>query len=120
VKGNLSPEALLQTGERLDNFIQKRWPQAVCHREIPVAYRTDAGTIVSGYIDLLLEMEEGYIIIDHKSFPGSIADAKEKSSGFAGQLGMYRDALFHAGGKKVLATYIHLPIVGLMVEVQDI
>ncbi|WP_319587918.1 UvrD-helicase domain-containing protein [uncultured Desulfobulbus sp.] len=120
VKGNLSPEVLLQAGERLDNFIQKQWPQAVCHREIPVTYRTDVGTIISGFIDLLLETEEGYIIIDHKSFPGSIADAKEKAEGFAGQLVMYRDALFHAGRKKVLATYIHLPVVGLMVEVKGI
>jgi len=120
VTGNLSPEILLQADERLDKFILERWPQAVCHREIPVAYRTDAGTIVSGFIDLLLETEEGYIIIDHKTFPGSIADAKEKAAGFAGQLGMYRDALFQAGGKKVLATYIHLPVVGLMVEVQGV
>jgi ATP-dependent exoDNAse (exonuclease V) beta subunit len=117
VERNLNPPDLLQADERLDNFIQNRWPRAVYHREIPVAYQTNAGTIVSGFIDLLLETEEGYIVIDHKTFPGSVVDAKEKAVGFAGQLGMYCDALMHTGGKKVLATYIHLPVIGLMVEV---
>ncbi len=37
------------------------------HKEVPVTYQNADGILVSGFIDLLVETEDGYWIIDHKT-----------------------------------------------------
>jgi hypothetical protein len=64
-----------------------------------------------------LETPEGFVIIDHKSFPGSVADAKKKAASFGGQLGLYARAVQEATGKKIDGCCIHLPVSGLLVSV---
>ena len=43
--------------------------------------------IVSGYIDVLLQIKNGFVVIDHKSFPGSKEEAMKKAAYFVGQVG---------------------------------
>jgi ATP-dependent exoDNAse (exonuclease V) beta subunit len=120
VAHDMTPESLLTASDRLRAWIDKRWPQAIWRHEYPVSLRQTDGTIVSGFIDLLLETPEGFVIIDHKSFPGSVADAKKKAASFGGQLGLYAKAVQEATGKKIDGGYIHLPISGMMLLVQHV
>jgi ATP-dependent exoDNAse (exonuclease V) beta subunit len=115
VTNNLTAEALLTASDRLRCWVDTRWPQAVWHHEYPVALRQANGTIVSGFIDLLLKTPDGFVVVDHKSFPGSREDAEKKAASFAGQLGCYRDTVLKAIGKEVIGSYIHLPITGIIV-----
>jgi ATP-dependent exoDNAse (exonuclease V) beta subunit len=115
---NISADYLVQASDCLHSFILSKWPDAIWHREYPVFLRQDNGTIVSGFIDLLLETRNGFIIIDHKSFPGSADEAKERAAGFAGQLRVYAKAVNEATGKKIVGSFIHLPILGLIASVE--
>jgi len=65
---------------------------------------------MQGWIDFLLELNEGYVIIDHKSYPGT--DIEEHLRQYAPQLAAYKEAVEKATGKPVLELLIHLPLTG--------
>jgi ATP-dependent exoDNAse (exonuclease V) beta subunit len=110
---NMTPESLLLASDHLHAWVTGKWQDAIWHREYPVALRQEDGTIVSGFIDLLLELPDCFVIIDHKSFPGSSEEAQKKAARFAGQLGVYAEAVQEATGKEVIGCYIHLPVSGM-------
>lgn len=114
---NLTPENLVSSSDRLHSWINRKWPDAIWYREYPFARQQESGTIVSGFIDVLLEHRDEYYIIDHKSFPGSTEDARKKASGFAGQLGVYAEAVKIATGRNVKGCFIYLPVSALMLKV---
>ena len=60
----------------------------------------------------------GYVV-DHKSFPGDAATGLEKARGFAGQLNAYARALEAAWGKPCLGMFIHLAVLGRVVELRS-
>jgi ATP-dependent helicase/nuclease subunit A len=112
----LDPEELLVVGDRLWNFIPKRYgSDCVCHREWPVHLRVGDQKL-SGWIDLLIETKRGYVIVDHKSFPGRMDQWPEKAQQYAPQLLAYRKAMEEATGRPVIETSIHMPIVGIMLK----
>ncbi len=111
----LSADHLLLASDRLRAFVAEHWPQAVWRREVPVQGRRGLQR-VSGRIDLLLDTTEGAVLIDHKSFPGRAEQWSEKAAGFAPQLSLYAELVTAATGRPVLARYIHMPIVGALVE----
>ena len=116
VAAHLAPESLLFANDRISAWITSKWPEAICHREYPVALRKENGTIVSGFIDQLLETEQGFVIIDHKSFIGNAIEAQQKAASFAGQLGVYSEAVRSALGKAALGCFIHLPVSGKIIQ----
>jgi hypothetical protein len=65
-----------------------------------------------------LETPAGIVIIDHKSFPGSKDRRQERALSHAPQLALYREAVAKATGKSVIATIIHMPVVGEMIEIR--
>jgi ATP-dependent helicase/nuclease subunit A len=74
--------------------------------------------VIRGTVDLLLELDHGLVILDHKTFPGDRAAAEAKARSFAGQLGAYAWALTKATGKPVLSKHVHMPMVGVVVEIR--
>ena len=117
VGGGLDPGEILTMRSRLDHFLDTRFPSAGRFREWPVTLRTLDHQTMQGWIDLLLETPEGYAILDHKSFPGMDASARAVES--APQIFLYRKAVEAATGRPVLATLIHFPLLGKVVEVRD-
>jgi ATP-dependent exoDNAse (exonuclease V) beta subunit len=119
--GNVRPEALLDASDRFRAVADARWPGAIWHREIPVTafVPTPQGPRrLSGSIDLLLETTEGYVIIDHKTFPGTTEPAwRKKCSELAPQLAAYAAALRSVPGGKVAGAWFHMPLGGGMLEV---
>lgn len=110
----IDSESLLSASDNLSSWISKTWPDAILHHEYPVALKRDEGTITSGFIDLLLEIPDGFVIIDHKSFPGNKNEVIERAKGFAGQLESYSQAVQIATGKKVVMRVIHFPLSGII------
>ncbi len=106
--------SLISASDNLASWISKTWPDAILHHEYPVSLKKTEGTITSGFIDLLLELPDGFVIIDHKSFPGSRNEAIERAKGFAGQLNSYSQAVQIATGKKVVMCVIHFPLSGII------
>lgn len=113
----LRPEDLLSIMDSLRKWITIKWPEAKWYREWPLQQSYTNGSILRGQMDLVLETQEGYIIIDHKTFPGSASDAEQKAVSFSGQIDCYTQALIEATKKPVLEMYIHLPILGLVIPV---
>lgn len=119
--GVIRAESLVEAGDRLRAWVESRWPGAKWHREIPVdAFVTSehGEQRVRGIIDLLLEIERGYVVVDHKTFPGTTeASWRAKCLDFAPQLAAYARILPVVAPKRVLGQWVHLPVGGAMIEV---
>ena len=113
----LLPEDLLVASDAMHQWIETHWAEATWHREWPLAQRQGDGSIIRGSSDLVLEVPSGFVLIDHKSFPGTVEQAMQKVTEFAGQLSTYSNVVEAATGRSSLATYVHLPLLGIVVKV---
>lgn len=115
VDNSLTPSDMLEARERLHKFIGDKYPDAKVLCEWPITLSNAENQLMNGWIDMLLELPDGYVIIDHKSYPG--ADAEEHAKQYASQLTIYKEAIEKATGKDVVATLVHMPVVGKVFEV---
>ena len=111
--------AVLGASDALRNWVERQWPGARWHREWPLRMKLKSGSTMRGIADLVLETRAGYVVIDHKSFPGNRDKAVEKAAWYAGQVLAYAEAIRTATGKPVVGCFIHLPVLGLVVPVED-
>ncbi len=117
--GAFEPEVAIAASDALRAFVAERWPSATWHREIPVNAFVDTAQgrrRIAGSIDLLLETAAGFVIIDHKSFPGRASEWEERALGYAPQLMTYAKAIEIAGGK-IAGMFVHFLIGGGIVEI---
>ncbi|RLA78058.1 MAG: hypothetical protein DRG78_15985, partial [Epsilonproteobacteria bacterium] len=66
----LSIDVLNQMKTQINEFISYTKDEMIMQNikcEVPILSKTKEGSVVSGSIDLLIETEEGYWILDHKS-----------------------------------------------------
>lgn len=111
----LSPDHVLDACDRLQDHLTARWQGAVLHRETPVFARID-DQLVSGRIDMLVESENGFAIIDHKTFPGARDAWEAKALAYAAQLKLYADAVEVATDRPCTELLVHLPVAGALVR----
>ena len=114
----IDPNDLMAAEERLQAFTNKRYSGAEINREWPVSLRNNVFQQMQGWIDMLLELPEGYIVIDHKSYPGT--DGEKYVKQYAPQLAVYKAAIEKATGKSAISTLIHLPVLGKIFEISQL
>jgi ATP-dependent helicase/nuclease subunit A len=112
----LDPAAALAASERLRAFVAARYPQGTPRFEWPV-HAESGGQVTAGRVDLLVDLPDGFVLIDHKSFPGALALDDDRLRAFAGQTRCYARALEAALGKPCVAVWAHQPVVGVVVGV---
>jgi len=117
VTTNVAAAELVKASDRLWAWIDRRWPGARCRREWPVYQRIEGGTVLHGSVDLAIEIGEGLVIVDHKSFPGSEEQALKRACKFAGQLRGYASSLGAAEEKALGGAFVHLPVSALVARV---
>lgn len=117
VENSVEPEVLTECCQNLYNWLADTYSGAKVSCEVPVTYHDENGTLYQGFIDMLLELPEGFVIVDHKTHPAA-HDAEKYAASCAGQLNLYRKAVEAATGKRVLQTVIHLPNLGKCYEVK--
>ncbi|MBP2230403.1 ATP-dependent exoDNAse (exonuclease V) beta subunit [Azospirillum agricola] len=112
----MAAEALVEAGDRLWRALAARWPGAGWRCEVPVQGRLGLQR-VSGRIDLLVDAGTGWVILDHKAFPGPHERWAERALEHAPQLALYARLVAEASGRPVLGCFIHMPVVGRLLEV---
>ena len=117
------PAKLLDAWKYLTDTLEARYGKSVCrHHERPFRHWDAEGHIVSGYIDLIWETEDAYVVVDYKTCPGSYSLVfKPESEHYVGrhgdQLDCYQRALEAEGKKKVAARIIYYPVTRFIAEV---
>lgn len=113
----ISVEMASLSAKRLIDAINQHFNPTAIYTEYPIHYSNDSGQIISGWIDLLVETEEGFIVIDHKASPRARSDWDDIAVSYSGQLAAYAAGLARATGKPVKAKWIHFAVTGGLVEV---
>ena len=118
VEDGVQPQALLEQITTFNDWIKASWPEAVPYAEIPTEMKMSTGQILQGRIDLLLKVNGGWILIDHKSNPAGSDHWDAIAQEHAGQLAAYKDAVERASGEKVLENWLYFPVAAGAVSVQ--
>lgn len=110
---------LVAASDALRAFVRARFGEATLRREHPVWHRLDSGTVIRGTADLAVEHAEGIAVVDHKALVGGLGRARSEALRYAGQLGAYAEAIAGPSGKDVTGLFVHLPLLGRVLEVTD-
>jgi ATP-dependent helicase/nuclease subunit A len=89
-----------------EDWLSSTYTHAKTSRETPLLYIDDAGSVVSGLIDLVVETDNGFWIIDHKS--DRVTDTEAGFVSYAAQLEDYAQGLGKAHPEK--------PILGIAIN----
>ena len=106
----------LATASRFIEHVTATFSPTNWHVEYPIQYVNEQAQECNGYIDLAIETEQGWVIIDHKSSPRKRSEWEDISLSYSGQLALYKEAL-KASGKKVVGCWIHFAITGGLISV---
>lgn len=98
--------------QALHSWIESRWPGTRHHAEIAVESILDSGQVLNGRSDLLLELDDGWILIDHKCSRLAVDHWDKLAAEYGAQIDSYRRAVEQATGKEVLQCWIFLPVAG--------
>ena len=116
VGGSLSPADVVAAADRLWSFCSTKWPGARILREWPVAGLMGLQR-VRGRIDLIIETDTGFVILDHKTYPGRPDTWEERVVSYGPQLDLYAKLCAAATGKPIEALFVHLPVAGAMLRI---
>lgn len=103
-------------------WLKEKYGEFKIYKELPIQHFNENGHYIQGYVDMLLELEDGLIIIDHKTF--SMKEASQKASSakaleYSGQLKIYEKVLEKSFKKKVLHKGLYFVFEGLWLEIVD-
>lgn len=115
VIGTVNAVEIVSNCDGFYRFVESLRPTKV-FTEWPIQMKIGNQLLV-GTADMLLETPAGWIVIDHKTFPGPQAQWPQEAADYAGQLRAYSDAVQQATGKSVAALYLHFVVGGGVVQV---
>ena len=117
VDENIDPGEIVQCSSNFDSWVEEHIKYSNKHCEWPVKMNTE-GFEISGFADLVLEMEDSFYLLDYKSYPGKTSQYGEKAASFAPQLACYSQIIARALNKKCAGMYIVFAVGGHVVEVK--
>lgn len=112
------PKTLVEAHTRLHAALRQRFGDYRFLREVPIAgliSSVSGERQISGSIDLLLDTADGWVVVDHKSYPGTDCEAKAQS--FAPQIEAYVQVLQRTS-RPTTARLVHFPASGHLVELR--
>lgn len=106
----LTPELVIEAGERWAVWHDQRYPAATVRTEVPFTWTSPEHQRTQGWLDQLTELSSGdYVVVDHKSYPGEQPE-QEILEAYTGQLRVYREALHSSAGAFPTEVLVHLPL----------
>ncbi len=112
----MSPADAVGCARRLQAELHTRFRPRRMLVEHPVELVQHSGQVLRGWIDLLLETEAGWVVIDHKSSPRPRSEWADEALEYSGQLAAYTSAL-RGAGLDCAGCWVHFPVGGGLVEV---
>jgi ATP-dependent exoDNAse (exonuclease V) beta subunit len=115
------PEVVILAADRLRAWAARRWSDARWLREWPVIRQLAEGTVLRGAVDIVLDTDQGLVIVDHKCVPlGDDATNPAKiAAGYGPQVGGYAEALAMATGRPIAGCFVHFPFAGVIVRMHS-
>ena len=110
-------KAVLQAARSFIKWATEKFEPVAWHVEYPMTHVLETGQVAHGFIDLLLDTKDGWVVIDHKATPRPRSEWQSIAEGYSGQLAMYQSAVETITDRPVIGTWIHLPVGGGMVPV---
>ena len=117
--GGLQAEHLVEMSDRFFAHLETAFPGMAFRAEVPVFGKRD-GQRLAGRIDLLLTNGARAVVIDHKSYPGPFDKWEAKALGYAAQLALYASVVRGAAGSADVETWVHMPVVGQLIQVRAV
>ena len=114
--GSVDPADAVECARRLIAVLNERFRPHRMMVEYPIELVRDNGQVFHGWIDLLLETDAGWIVIDHKSSPRPRSEWADEAIMYSGQLAAYANAL-RGAGLACAGCWVHFPVSGGLVEV---
>ena len=114
--GAVAPEDAVGCARRLMAILNDRFAPGRMLVEHPVELVQDNGQVLHGWIDVLLETQTGWVVIDHKSSPRPRAEWTDDALEHSGQLAAYARAL-RGAGLECAGCWVHFPVGGGLLEV---
>ena len=117
---SVDPRAAAQAARRFIEWVKSTFEPVAWNVEHPITHVLDTGQVAQGFIDLLLETKDGWVIVDHKATPRPRNEWQDIAIGYSGQLAMYKSAVEAISGRPVTSTWIHLPVGGGVLTVSGL
>ncbi len=117
VAASMRPEDAVAAAQRFLDFIRERFRPDAIRVEYPIAHLLADGRQAAGRIDVVLETDDGPVIVDHKSSPLARSEWESQALSHSGQLAAYQQ-VFDAAGRPAASTWIHLAVTGAAVRVE--
>ncbi len=116
---NVDIEAVATTITNFWKWMEQTYGKSITiERELPFSFTNDLGQTITGEIDLVYHTAEGVVLVDYKTYQGSVAHLTDKSSDFfvgkyGGQLALYEEALSRNGStiRDSLICYLSLGVI---------
>ena len=112
----IAPEDMVESAQSFMKELDQRFAPKSKLVEVPFHHTRPNGQSIQGFMDLLLETEKGWILIDHKTFPGAPSEYEAKALSYSGQLACYRSFMEDIG-KPITETWVNFVSGGTMVSV---
>ena len=113
----IDPDAAVACARRFRVFVVERFKPIRILAEWPTAEALANGQTMRGWIDVLVETADGWVVIDHKSSPRPKSEWRTEALEHSGQLACYRSMIAATGARLAGSAWIHFPVSGGMVRV---
>lgn len=114
----LSPEQVVECGERWSGWLEDALPGSRVDTEVPFTWVNDAHQRTQGWLDQVVTTASGdLVLVDHKTYPGTDPIGHVRTN-YLGQVDTYRRALHQITGSDPVQILIHLPLLGSVLEVE--
>ena len=105
----------LRCARRFRAFVIARFAPKRILAEVPAAAWLANGQLLRGWVDVLVETEAGWLVIDHKSSPRPKSEWRAEALDHSGQLAGYRSMIAATGAVLAPSAWIHFPVSGGMI-----
>ena len=120
VADNIDSKAAVTYAQHFINYVNKTFQPNRILTEYPVTQVLDSGQLVKGWIDVLIETGEGWVIVDHKFTAKTEKEMEKEALKYSGQLLAYKNAVEAATLKKAGPCWIHFPQAGKLFAIDSL